>query len=234
MSLSQVSNYINPYFVWASNINIDPTTSNDISANFQWKDRSATISWYKRNNPIYPSFVYNPAATLLTRTDINYKAETGFMLDVLVSFQYGKWTATNQLNIIANKIFDTAAAMVKVKPFLYFYSNNQFKLPNNIIFSATGWYLTKRSDGVFERNALFQVDTSLTKTFASHLNCTISWNDIFRSLKSKEEFTLHDINSRGLYHENVKEFSIALKYSFGTTRESKYKNKNVDGNLNRL
>ncbi|MCF6407493.1 TonB-dependent receptor [Chitinophaga filiformis] len=234
LSLSQVSNYINPYFVWASNINIDPTTSNDISATFQWKNRSATISRYKRNNPIYPSFVYNPAATLLTRTDINYNGETGFMADVLVPFQYKKWTSTNQLFIIANKISDAAAVVGKTKPYLYFYSNNQFKLPKNVTFSLSGWALTKRSEGVFERNALFQVDTSVTKTFASRIDCTISWNDIFRSLKAKEEFTLNDINSRGLYYENVKEFSIAVRYSFGTTRESKYRNKNVDGNLNRL
>ncbi|SDH33110.1 hypothetical protein SAMN04488121_11159 [Chitinophaga filiformis] len=59
------------------------------------------------------------------------------MLDVLVPFQYGKWTSTNQLNIIANKLSDTAAVMVKVKPFLYFYSNNQFKLPENASFHST-------------------------------------------------------------------------------------------------
>lgn len=234
LSLSQVANYINPYFVWASNININPTTSNDLSAGFQWKDRAATVTYYRRRNPIYASFFYDAATVLLTRTDINYNAETGWMFDVMVPLKYGIWTSTNEATVTINKISDPAAVMGRVRPYGYLYSNNQIKLPKDFTFSITGWWLTKRYEGVFVRNALSQVDASLTKIFASRLNCTISWNDIFRTLNSKEDFTLNNISSKGIYYENVREFSIAIKYSFGVTRESKYKNKNVDENINRL
>ena len=234
LSLSQVTNYINPYFIWASNINVNPTTSDDISAAFQWKGKSVSISCYRRKNPIYASFAYDTAALLLTRTDINYNAETGAILDVTVPLQYGIWTTTNEATVILNRISDGEAAMGKTRPYLYFYSNNQFKLPGKMNFSLSGWCLTKRYEGAFERNALLQVDTSLTKTFVGKLNCTVSCNDIFRTLNAKEEFTLSNIRSKGIFYDNARDFSIAVRYSFGATRESKYRNKNVDANLNRL
>lgn len=235
LSLSQVANYINPYFVWTSNININPTISDDISAGFQWKDKSVNLTCYRRSDPIYASFVYDNSKTLLTRTDINYRAEKGLMLDATVPLQYGIWTSTNTAIVTVNSISDKAAIMGKTRPYLYFYSNNQLKLPENVTFSLSGWALTKRYEGVYERNALMQVDTSLTKAFpASRIHCTLSWNDIFRTLNTREEFTLNNIKSRGFYYEDVREFSIAVRYAFGATRESKYRNKNVDGNLNRL
>lgn len=234
LSLSQVAVYVNPYFVWASNININPTTSDDISAVFQWKDKSVSISCYRRKDPLYASFSYDAATTLLTRTDINYNAETGAMLDIIVPLQYGIWNATNEATVILNRISDGEATMGKTRPFLYLYSNNQFKLPGKMTFSLSGWCLTKRYEGAFERNALLQVDTSLTKTFVGKLNCTVSWNDVFRTLNAKEAFTLSDISSKGIYYDNARDFSIAVRYSFGATRESKYRNKNVDANLNRL
>ncbi|PWV51544.1 outer membrane beta-barrel protein [Chitinophaga sp. S165] len=137
--------------------------------------------------------------------------------------------------LILNSISDKAAVMGKTLPYLYAYSNNQLKLPENITFSLTGWALTKRNEGVYERNALMQIDTSLTKAFPkSRINCSLSWNDIFNTLNATEAFTLNNISSRGFYFDNVREFSIAVRYAFGVTRESKFRNKNVDGNLNRL
>ena len=40
------------------------------------------------------------------------------------------------------------------KPYLYYYSNNEFKLPKDYTISLTAWGLTEQKEGVFERNAI--------------------------------------------------------------------------------
>jgi hypothetical protein len=52
-SLSQGTTYINPYFLYGRNINLDPTFTNEISTVFQYRDKSLRMSYYQNKNPVY-------------------------------------------------------------------------------------------------------------------------------------------------------------------------------------
>ena len=116
---------------------------------------------------------------------------------------------------------------------MYAYSNHQFKLPKDFTLSFTAWGLTKRNVGAFERNALFSFDTSLSKSFYKTLNCTLSFNNIFKTLADKESFTINNIASNGVYYD-TRDVSLLIKYSFGKIKNSTFKNKAVDENTNRI
>ena len=51
-STSQVSAYINPYFVWSNNIDLNPTITDAISLGYQYKDKSVRLSYNKINRVI--------------------------------------------------------------------------------------------------------------------------------------------------------------------------------------
>jgi hypothetical protein len=48
------------------------------------------------------------------------------------------------------------------------------------------------------------------------------------------DFTINQVESKSLYYEDNREFAINLNYSFGKIKDSHYKNKEADDNLNRL
>lgn len=230
---SQNTAYINPYFVYSRNSNLDPTITNEVAANFSIKDKSVRLRYYQNSNPVYSSFSYDEQQNIMTLKPVNFDKEAGFNLEFTLPFRYKSWSTTNSLSGTLNKIEDAAAQYNASKPYLYYYSNQQLKVAD-FVFSLTAWGLTPQKEGVFERNALFIMDFALSKTVFKNWECTLSCNDIFKKMIYIENFTINTINSNATYYSDVNEFAISVKYSFGKIKNSSYKEKNIDENANRI
>jgi hypothetical protein len=234
-STSQGSTYINPYFLYSRNINLDPTINNQISSSFQYKDKSVKLSYYQNTDPVYSSFVYDDENNILIFKETNFDKESGFNLEFTMPFAYKIWTSTNSFSFILNKIHDDSAQYMASKPYLYYYSSNEFKLPKGYTFSLSAWGSTEQKEGVFERKAISVImDLGVSKTFFNNWNCTISYNDVFRNTIYEERFTINDISSKARYLVDDHEFSISIKYSFGKIKLAEFKEKNIDDNSNRI
>ncbi|UUF13875.1 MULTISPECIES: outer membrane beta-barrel family protein [Flavobacterium] len=233
-SLSNIATYINPYFIYASNINLGPTFNNEISSTFQYNNKSVKVSYWQNKNPVYNSFLYDKSQNIMTFKDINFDKEAGLSLDFELPFTYKFWTTTNSLVFILEKIEDPSAEFLDSKPYLYYYSNNEFKLPKEYTFVLSFWGLTEQKKGVFETNPRFVVNMALSKTFLKKWNCTLSWNNVFKNVIETEEFTINDTSSRARYIVDAHEISISVKYSFGKVKETEFKEKNVNENENRI
>jgi hypothetical protein len=233
-STSQGATYINPYFLYSRNINLDPTINNQISSSFQYRDKSVKLSYYQNTDPVYSSFIFDSQNNILTFKETNFDKESGFNLEFTLPFAYKIWTSTNSLSLTLNKIVDVSALFIASKPYLYYYSSNEFKLPKGYIIVVTAWGLTEQKEGVFERNAKFIMDLGISKTFFTNWNCTLSYNDIFRNMIYKENFTINNISSGSRYLVDSHEFSITIKYSFGRIKSTEFKEKTIDDNSNRI
>ena len=233
-STSQGSTYINPYFLYSRNINLDPTINNQISSSFQYHDKSVKLTYYQNTDPVYSSFIFDNQNDILTFKEINFEKETGFNLEFTLPFTYNIWTSTNSLSCILNNIEDDSAEFIKTKPYLYYYSSNEFKLPKGYTFVISTWGLTEQKEGVFERKSIFIMDLGVSKSFFTNWNCTLSYNDIFRNTIYKESFAINSIASTSRYLVDAHEFSIAVKFSFGKIKSTEFKEKNIDDNSNRI
>ncbi|MGV3696647.1 TonB-dependent receptor domain-containing protein [Flavobacterium sp.] len=233
-STSQVSVYINPYFVWANNINLDPTITDEISIGYQYKDKTLRIAYFKISNPVYFGASFDASQNLNTFMSTNFDKETNFNIDLTLPFKYKFWTTTNVLNLSVNKVEDDLAVMGKVKPNLYYYSNHNFSLPKKIELEITGWGLTRQKLGVFEKNALFTMNAAVSKTFFESLDCTLSWNDIFRKMTFRESFSFNNVSAKGVYYTDSHIVSLSLKYSFGRIKNEEFKEKTIDENSGRI
>ncbi|MDR6844338.1 outer membrane beta-barrel family protein [Flavobacterium granuli] len=234
-STSQGSTYINPYYLYSRNINLDPTINNQISSSFQYKDKSVKLSYYKNTDPVYSSFVYDDENNILIFKETNFDKESGFNLEFTLPFTYKIWTSTNSLSFILNKIEDDSAQFMTSKPYLYYYSSNEFKLPKGYVISLSAWGSTEQKEGVFERKAISIImGLGVLKTFFTNWNCTLSYNDILSNTIYEEKFTINDISSKARFLVDAHEFSIALKYSFGKIKSAEFKEKNIDDNSNRI
>ena len=233
-SLSQGSTYINPYFLYARNINLGPALVNEISTSFLYKDKSVKLSYTAVNHPVYNSFSFDDQNNIMTFKDINFDKSSGFKVDFTFPFTYKFWTTTNSLLFLLEKIEDDSAVIMASKPYSYYSSNNEFRLPKQYSVVLNFWGLTKQYTGVFVTNPRFVVDTAVSKTFFKKWNCTFSWNNIFKNNIETEKFTINTINSKARYVVDNNMISIALKYSFGKTTETTFKEKNNDENQNRV
>ena len=233
-STSQGATYINPYFIYSRNINLDPTINNQISSSFQYHDKSVKLSYYQNTDPVYSSLIFDSPNNILTFRETNFEKESGFTIEFELPFTYKIWTSTNSFSLTLNKIEDKSALFLASKPYLYYYSNNEFKLPKGCIISLTASGLTHQKEGIFERNARLIMDLGVSKTFFANWNCTLSYNDIFRNTIYEEKFTINNISSKARYLVDSHEFSIAIKYSFGKIKSTEFKEKNIDDNSNRV
>ncbi|WP_264521032.1 outer membrane beta-barrel protein [Flavobacterium sp. N1994] len=233
-STSQTSTYINPYFVWANNINLNPTLTDEIALSYQYKDKVIRVSYSKTSNPIYYGANYNDAEKLLTFTTMNFDKETNLTIELTLPFKYKFWNTLNILSLSQNKVSDEQALVKEAKPNLYYYSNHIFTLPKKYELYITGWGLTKQQMGVFERNALFTMNAAISKTFFKHLSCSISWNDILRKMNIREDFTINSVTAQGKYYTDSHSISFSVKYFFGEIKKSEYKEKDIDENSKRI
>ncbi|MBZ4033699.1 TonB-dependent receptor [Flavobacterium sp. 17A] len=233
-SLSMIATYINPYFIYGSNINLGPTFIDVISTTFQYHDKSLKLTLYQNKNPIYQDFVFNDQTNVLTFTEKNFQKESGYNIEFTLPFQYKIWTNTNSLVFATNKIVDESALFNSSKTYLYYYSNNTFNLPKDFTFVLSFWGATKQKEGVFERNAKLIFDMSLAKKLGKNWNCTLNYNDVFKNTRYVERFTINSIGSRARYLVDANEISITLRYSFGKIKDSEFKQKSVNESENRI
>lgn len=232
---NQGATYINPYFIYGSNINLDPTINDEIAANFQYKDKSIRLSYYKNSNPVYGDFIYDNSQNVLTLSQKNFYKETGFGLEFTIPFKYKIWTVNNNFSVYLNKIQDKLAIQNVSKPYLYYYSNHVFKLPKEYTLSTTVSGMTTQYEGVFERKqSNFIMDMAISKAFFKKWDCTLSFNDIFKNFVYKENFTVNKVSSKSNYQVDIHEISLGIKYSFGKIKKSEYKEKNINDDENRI
>ncbi|MBE8728168.1 outer membrane beta-barrel family protein [Flavobacterium hungaricum] len=231
--LSQISTYINPYFLYGNSMNIDPAVVDEISSTFQYHDKTVKLSYYGVKNPMYSSFIFNKETNVLTISEVNFNKETGVSLDFELPFSYKFWTTTNSLVFYLEKVEDQAAVFMKSKPYVYYYSNNEFDLTKGYKFVIGWWGATKQYKGIYEHGANFIMDMSLAKTF-KNWNCTLSFNDLFRTTIYKEQLTINDVNSKSRYLVDAREISIAVRYTFGKVKNSDYKEKSINENESRI
>ncbi|MCL9804255.1 TonB-dependent receptor [Flavobacterium amniphilum] len=232
---NQGTTYINPYFIYSSNINLNPAISNEIGAGFQWKDKSVNVIYYNISDPVYANFSYNDQSNILTYNEKNFNQASGVNVDFTLPFTYKIWTMNNNLSFVLNKIKDEQAVQNESKPYLYYYSNNMFTLPKKYTISITAWGMTNQKEGVFRINQpRFLMDVAISKTFSENWECTLNFNDIFRSSIYQQNFTINNISSRANYFMDAREIAFGVKYSFGKITKSEFREKVIDENANRI
>lgn len=229
-SNSQATVYINPYFVWADNINLDPTFTDEFTVGYQCKDKSLKLIHYRTKNPVFYSASYNDSQNLLTFTSSNFDKESDYAIELTLPFKYKWWTNTNVLNLGQTKIEDKNAVVSESAPSFYAYSNHVLSLPKKIELSFTAWGYTNQKLGVFERSGLITIDFAVSKKFFKQFDCTLSVNDIFKKMNFTDDFTTNNVTAKGNYFTDSHAVSFSVKYSFGQIKKSEFIEKNKEEN----
>lgn len=231
---SSIRTFITPFLEFARNINLNPTLTNDLSANFQIRDISVKLNYYWLHNPIYYSFSFDEAENMLTMFPDNLKREVGTTLSFIIPYKYKFLSSVNTLTGNIIKVEENSAVIGKTRPSMYYSSSNTFALPKDFSAMLYLWGRTKRFEGLYERNPIFVVDLALSKKVFNGFEITVAANDIFKNMNFKERFNINNISSTGNYYLDAHEYSIAIKYNLGAFGKSIFRERRVDDNSNRV
>ncbi len=234
LNASSISTFINPLVEFSRNVNLKPTTTEEVSAVFQYKKNEVNLSYFTTKNPVFFSPKFDSAQNRVITSPQNFSRESGYALQLRNTLSYKPWTSTNSITVTYSKIKDPEALTENTKPYVYYYSNNEFKLPSKTTLGINLWGLTNRYQGIFKRNSIFVLGISLSKTFSEKFQVTLNTNDLFRNMNFKDQYTINNIITEDIFYVNAQEISLALKYSFGKIKKSSFKNKDIDENLNRM
>ena len=231
---SSIQVFFNPFLEGEGNVNLLPTLTEELSAVYQFAKNSIAVEFFKRKNPIYYTIGYTTGEDRAVFSLRNLEMESGFNINLSAPITNGIWTSSNSVSLSTIRIKDDTATNEPAKPYLYLYTDHQFKIGKETTLSFGGWGLTKRSEGIFDRNAMFLFNAAITKTFFKKLHCSLRWNDIARAMDFEEVYSINGVNANGVYYVDAQEIAFSLKYTLGRTKDPNYKNKDVDENLNRI
>ena len=232
-TISSGNLYGSPYIEYAGNFDILPTYTNTITANYSYKKWAMYVSYYESKNPMNYTLVYDNSRNISTFTTVNFDQEKNFSIGLDIPFEYKFWSTQISLSLIYNKILDQKAIFKDSTPYLYLYSSHNFKLGKGYEFMIDGYWLTKRNEGIYQRNAQIITNLGLSKTY-KNFDFTIRYNDIFKQMKFSEILNYDKISSKNLFLVDNQELSITVKYNFGRLNKSIYKENKVNENDSRI
>ncbi len=230
---STISVFINPFLEGTNNINILPTLTQEVSANLQIKKKSLFMGFYQNDNPVTYAISYEEGNTAATLSPINLDRERGLYIGATVPLSHKKWTATNTFTMNYNKMEDDTAEILEARPYVYAYSNHQFRIANDTVVSFGGWFMSKRREGIYQRNQLLVLEASMSKSFGP-LECALRFNDITRAMNFEERYSINGVEADGVFIADAQEMAFSVKYNFGKGKSSKFKNRDIDENLDRI
>ncbi|MFK7773337.1 MAG: outer membrane beta-barrel protein [Saprospiraceae bacterium] len=234
LNSSSITTYITPFLEYTRNVNLQPSINEEISANFQYKRNSFELSYNRRKNPTFVNIIQDETTGRLISSPVNLEQERSLNLSIVNPFGYKKWSATNFVRFSIAEMVDSTAAVQGVTPSIYFYTRQQIQLPKRFSFGATFYGMTNRKTGVTDAKAFSNLDFFISKTFKDKFSVTLNFNDVYRGFEFTSLTEFNDIITNETRFSDRKAFMISMRYSFGKEFKSKYQNRDVDDNLNRM
>ncbi|WP_422350352.1 TonB-dependent receptor domain-containing protein [Flagellimonas sp.] len=231
---SSITVFINPFLEGAGNVNLIPTRTNEVSLNYQKKNKTLFMTYYQSADPMNFTISYDETNDRAILSQVNLDKEIGVYAGVTLPFSKGIWTSNNTISLNYNKLKDDDAGFSTVKPFVYTYTNHQLKIAKDTTLVLGAWGMGRRQEGIFKRNGLAVFEASISKTLFSNWDCTLRFNDITRAMNFEERYAINRVIADGVYYADGREVALSLKYRFGNKKSTDFKNRDVDSNLERI
>ncbi|MGV0830369.1 TonB-dependent receptor domain-containing protein [Empedobacter brevis] len=232
-NISSGNLYGSPYIEYSGNFNILPTYANIFTVNYSIKKWALSTSFYQSKNPLGYTLVYDDIRNISTFTAVNFDKEMNYSISLDVPFQYKFWSSQFSFSLNYTETHDKTAYLRKSIPYVYLYSNHSFQLGEKFNFLIDGYWLTKRTEGIYERNSQIIVNLGLTKSY-KNFDFTLRFNDLFKQMEFREILNYKKINSKNVFFVDNQELSIGIKYNFGKLNQSILKENNVNDDENRI
>jgi hypothetical protein len=235
-------------FVWyqdsltsfQGNTRLTPELVNSIEALLTFKSFGLKLGYAFSKNVLRAVLVTGntgPNSFVFTIDNLRRFRQISASLEIPYDTKY--WSSYNIVSFNLNEFFDDRPQFkmsMPVNPMFYIYLYQQFKIPKLFNIDLTAEYTSSQSDGITDREPLYQVTTGLSRSFLNNkLSFRLLYNDMFRTQRWWGQRAFGNIFATYDQRFNTNYVRLTTTYRFGRLKKSTYKNKSVnDDQFNRI
>ncbi|MEL7222893.1 MAG: outer membrane beta-barrel protein, partial [Bacteroidota bacterium] len=98
------------------------------------------------------------------------------------------------------------------------YTQQEVELSEKLSLTLRAWGMTKRREGIFERNAIITTDFVTTYQPVEPLVISLAFNDIFNGFYFQDIATIQAVKSLQRFNFDSRQVVLSIRYSIGKSK----------------
>ncbi|WP_353719219.1 outer membrane beta-barrel family protein [Dyadobacter sp. 676] len=222
--------YQDPFTTIEGNPNLQPEKIHTFEAGLQYKQIDIRAGYTYTKDKLSGAALRGNAPNSYVLKGINLAEEHLIFLTASATFNLGWWSTTNTLTVSRNNLVDNeyGFAILKPRPQLYGYTNNTFDINRLFKIQIMAWYLSERSQGLYNDFSRSTVTVGLEKDFLKNaLKIRLTANDVFHKSHVHGKYS---VGATHIYYHrtySTASFGISAAYRFGRSGKITFNSKST-------
>lgn len=233
--------YLDEYTYMEGNPFLNPQYTDNISANYSWKNMIFTEVTYTHTKDVMTEIVeQNDETKVGKQTTKNLKSLSSITFTSSINISPVKWWRSNN-NVTSYynsyKKTDNNLDQTNSKLSVNLSSTNSFMLPKQLTLEVMAWYQSPQAYGMFQIEDMYSVNLGLQKTFLEgKARVKVSFDDIFNTMENRAKAKYDNINVSSHNTWSSQRIGINFSYRFGKTdmKPSRQRRAGLEDESNRV
>lgn len=210
--------YQDPFTTIEGNPNMQPEKIHTLETGLQYKQLDIRAGYTYTKDKISGAALRGDSPNSYILKGINLAKEHALFITASATFNIAWWSTTNTVTMSRNKLVDNEYGfeILKPRPQIYAYTNNTFDVNHLFKIQLMAWYLSERSQGLYNDFSRSTVTLSVEKDLLKNaLKIRLTANDIFHQSHVHGKYSVGATNI--YYHRTYSTayFGISAVYRFG-------------------
>ena len=210
--------YQDPFTTIEGNPNLQPEKIHTFETGMQYKQLDVRAGYTYTKDRLSGAALRGDSPNSYVLKGINLAREHSFFITASATFNIAWWNTTNTVTVSRNNLIDHEYGfeILKPKPQLYAYTSNTFDVNHIFKIQLLAWYLSERSQGLYNDFSRSTVTVGVEKDFLKNaLKIRLTANDIFHQSHVHGRYSVGETHI--YYHRTYSTafFGISATYRFG-------------------
>jgi outer membrane receptor for ferrienterochelin and colicin len=210
--------YQDPFTTIEGNPNLQPEKIHTFETGLQYKQLDIRAGYTYTKDRISGAALRGDSPNSYILKAINLAKEHSVFITASATFNIAWWNTTNTVTVSRNNLIDNEYGfeILKPRPQLYAYTSNTFDVNHIFKIQLMAWYLSERSQGLYNDFSRSTVTLGVEKDFLKNaLKIRLTANDIFHQSHVHGKYSVGATNI--YYHRTYSTafFGISAVYRFG-------------------
>lgn len=222
--------YQDPFTTIEGNPNLQPEKIHTFETGLQYKQLDIRAGYTYTKDRLSGAALRGDSPNSYILKGINLAKEHALFLTASATFNIAWWSTTNTVTASRNKLVDDEYGfeILRPRPQLYAYTNNTFDINRLFKIQLLAWYLSERSQGLYNDFSRSTVTVGVEKDlFKNALKIRLMANDIFHQSHVHGRYSVGATNI--YYHRtySTASFGVSAVYRFGRSGKITFNSKST-------
>ncbi len=222
--------YQDPFTTIEGNPNLQPEKIHTFETGLQYKQIDVRAGYTYTKDRLSGAALRGGSPNSYILKGINLAREHSLFITASATFNIAWWSTTNTVTVSRNKLIDNEYGFetAKPRPQLYAYTSNTFDVNHIFKIQLMAWYLSERSQGLYNDFSRSTVTLGVEKDFLKNaLKIRLTANDIFHQSHVHGKYSVGATNI--YYHRTYSTafFGISAVYRFGRSGKITFNSKST-------